>query len=49
VRVDDDSTYCSPKANPSYFSNSAMFSSVHPSSPLSEDLRELSADSTEVL
>ena len=36
--ADDDSACCSPKANPSSFSNSAMFSSVHPSSPLLEDL-----------
>jgi hypothetical protein len=50
VRADDDSTCCSPKANPSSFSNSAMFSSVYPLLPLSEDLgREWSADSTNVL
>jgi hypothetical protein len=46
VPADDDSTCCSPKANPSSSSNSAMFSSVYPLSPQSEDLgRGWSTDS----
>lgn len=50
VPTNDDFTCCSFKVNPSSFFSSAMFSSVHSSSPLSESLRrEWSADFTDVL
>jgi len=48
--VNSDSTYSSSKANPSFFSNSAILLLVHLLSPLLEGLgRKWNIDSTNVL